>query len=77
MIAETKKAASAKAAKTNIEREKSYRHRDGQSSPNLKELLGALLLRLVAGQAEPDGWVLFEVLLGQYCEIKQTVRVSI
>ncbi len=39
---------------------------DNPSSPNLKEFLGVLLLRLIAGQAEPDNWQLFDGLLRRF-----------
>jgi hypothetical protein len=71
MNVETKKAAASTAAIGNIEQLESYRKGDGQSSPNLKEFLGVLLLRLAAGQAKPSGWRLFEVLLGQYYAIER------
>ena len=40
-----------------------YQTPSGQSSPNLKEFLGVLLLRLATGQAQPDGWRRFDRLL--------------
>ena len=58
-----KKAAASTAAKSNTEPKKSYCKKKDLSRPNLKELLGVLLLRLLAGQAEPDNWQLFDGLL--------------
>ena len=81
MIAKTKtemkKTAASTAAQSNFKLSKSYRKANYQSSPNLKEILGVLLLHLVGGHLEPGSWRLFEVLLGQYCEIKQTARDSL
>jgi hypothetical protein len=62
---ERKMATFAEAAKTNIEQAKAYHRHFWESSEILKEFLGVLLLRLVAGQAEPDGGQLFERLLRQ------------
>jgi len=47
---------------------KSYRIPSAGASGNLKEFLGVLLLRLAAGQAEPDGWEVFKVLLSAFYE---------
>jgi hypothetical protein len=60
-----KKASALTLAERNIEQRKSYQKRDCRSSPNLKKFLGVLLLRLLAGQAEPSGWRLFDRLLCQ------------
>ncbi len=76
-MSEKEKASASTLAERNIEQEKSYHKGDYRSSPNLKEILGVLLLLLAAGHSEPDGWRLFEVLLGQYCEIKQTMGASL
>ncbi|MGD1041493.1 MAG: hypothetical protein ABR913_00350 [Sedimentisphaerales bacterium] len=40
-----------------------YIIRQGKSSEYLAEFVGVLLLRLIAGQAEPSGWQLLEGLL--------------
>jgi len=61
----TKKARGLTLAERNIKQKKLYQKGDGQSSPNLKELLGVLLLRLVTGQAQPDGLQQFDRLLRQ------------
>jgi hypothetical protein len=63
------KAVSPKTAKENIEQSKSYREGHYLSSPNLKEMLGVLLLRLVAGYSGPDGWQVFDWLLRQLYEV--------
>ncbi len=62
----TKKARGLTLAERNIEQLKSYHKRDNPSSPNLKELLGVLLLRLLAGQAQSDDWQLFNGLLRRF-----------
>jgi len=66
MIAKIKKASASTLAERNIEQGELYHKRDNPSSPNIKELLGILLLRLIAGQAEPDNWQLFNGLLRRY-----------
>jgi hypothetical protein len=43
-----------------------YQTPSGQSSPNLKELLGVLLLSLIAGQTEPEAWQIFDGLLRRF-----------
>jgi hypothetical protein len=65
MIAETKKAAPARTAKSNIERVKSYHKRDNPSS-RLKEKIGCLLLCLLTDQQGKDGWKRFDRLLHQF-----------
>jgi len=61
----TKKATFAEAAKSNMEQRKSYRTRDEQSTPNLKESLGFLMLTLAAGQYKPDDLQLLDSFLRQ------------
>jgi hypothetical protein len=70
-MSENKKATVGAVARTNITQRKSYHKGDGQSSPNLKEFLGVLLLRLVAGHLEPDDWLLFERMLRRYYAIER------
>jgi hypothetical protein len=62
---EKEKASVLTLAKSNVEQRKSYQEARSQSSPNLREFLGVLLLRLYAGQAEPSGCRLFDRLLRQ------------
>jgi len=64
----TKEASALTLAGQKIERAKSYQQSFGLSSRIVKELLGVLLLRLAAGQAEPSGWELFGVLLRAFYE---------
>lgn len=64
----TKEASVLTLAEENIERIKSYRQTFSLSSGIVKELLGVLLLRLAARQAEPSGWQLFDVLLRAFYE---------
>jgi hypothetical protein len=66
MIAKIKKAVPARTAKSNIEQVKSYRQNSSESNIILKEFLGVLLLRLVSGQAQPDGWELLDGLLRRF-----------
>ncbi|MGA2322466.1 MAG: hypothetical protein ABSG22_01295 [Sedimentisphaerales bacterium] len=66
MIAEKKQADASTSAIANLTHKRIYRERDNQSSPHVKELLGFLLLRLIAGQAEPDGWELLDGLLRRF-----------
>jgi len=58
-----KKAVGLTTARGNTERVKSYRQTFGKSNENLKEFVGVLLLRLVAGQAEPSGWQVLDWVL--------------
>jgi hypothetical protein len=74
---EIKMASELTLAERNIEQRESYHKGDGQSSPNLKEFLGVLLLRLVAGQAEPDDWQQFDRLLRRYYALKRLTRASL
>ena len=43
-----------------------YTLRQGKSSEFLTEFVGVLLLRLIAGQAEPSGWQLLDGLLRRF-----------
>jgi len=63
MIAEKKQADASTSAIANLTHKITYHERDRQSSPNLKELLGVLLLRIAAGQDEPNTWAVFKRLL--------------
>ena len=62
----TKKATEATAAITNNQ-VKSYQKMDKPSS-QLKEKIGGVLLRLAAGQTQPDTWQQFDQLLRQLYE---------
>ena len=66
-----KQASRSKLAAKNIEPIKSYRQTFSLSSGIVKELLGVLLLRLAAGQAEPPVWQLFEKLLRRYVSLRR------
>jgi len=65
-MTERKKASASTLAERNVKPTRGYRETFGESSGILKEFLGVMLLRLAAGQTEPSGWRLFEVLLRQY-----------
>lgn len=65
MIAETKNAAPARTAKSNIEQLKSY-HKGDNPSSHLKEKIGYLLFCLVIGNAQSDGKLRFDRLLRRY-----------
>jgi len=43
-----------------------YHPKDRESTPKLKEKIGCLLLCLLTGEAQPDGWRRFELLLRRY-----------
>jgi len=76
-MSEKEKASASTLAESNITQAKSYHIPSVRARENLKEFLGVLLLCLVAGQAKPSGWRLFEVLLRRHYELKQLARASL
>ena len=74
MIAEKGKAVcvAGKTAKGNKQQTELYRQTFEGSKEIFREFIGLLLLRLVAGQAEPSNWRVFDEILRQFYSIEST-----